>query len=260
MSHPRHLRPGVVLDDPGTWVYLPGADPSDPPPRVLLSGRVYPHGHTRYKVNKCRCYVCGLAESERSATRRQRIKEGTWTVPAAPVVRHVRSLMASGMGWKRISELAGISTGPIATLLWGRQGCPPAKTVHYDMAQKILAVTFNPRADAFVDGTATRRRVQALCWMGYPLTWQAEQIGWSPWNLGRLARGEHKHVKARSALAVFHLFEKYQATVPRGEWVGRARRNARKHGWAPPAAWDDDTIGNPDAHPKGLRDDHAQVA
>jgi hypothetical protein len=38
--------------------------------------------------------------------------------------------------------------------------------------------------------------------------------------------------------------------------VGRARGTARRKGWHPPFAWDDDEIDNPNARPRRGRDDH----
>ena len=48
--------------------------------------------------------------------------------------------------------------------------------------------------------------------------------------------------------------------TPTGPGAERARSTAKRKGWAPPMAWDDDTIDDPQAKPVGLRTRKARKA
>jgi hypothetical protein len=97
-----------------------------------------------------------------------------------------------------------------------------------------------------VDNTATIRRIQALAWMG-----------WSERELERRARiglGTVDTVKRRKSHLVCRTTADAIAAVYDRLWDvdggnRQSKAYARRAGWAPPAAWDDDTIGDPAARP-----------
>lgn len=106
------------------------------------------------------------------------------------------------------------------------------------------------RRKGSVDATGTRRRLQALVALGWPQSAIADCMGISRKNLNILLHSSHATVQQRTherALAA------YRALSMRPGPGKHARTVAEKHGWAPPLAWDDDTIDDPEAQPSGLR-------
>jgi hypothetical protein len=119
--------------------------------------------------------------------------------------------------------------------------CPAAKEARrlYIKRQQFA------RLDAaYVDPTGTRRRLRALGAIGYPLRSLGVEIGWTS-NLGRLIWGNQR-VHRSTAQLVKDAYERLSGTPGPSQ---RARKAAKRAGYAPPLAWDDDTIDDPDATP-----------
>jgi len=175
---------------------------------------------------------------------------GRWQssrVPAEPVRAHVEALRASGIGTRRIEELSGVSRSVIQSLVNGRSiyGNQPSKTISAVNAQRLLAVPEEPASGSRIDITGTTRRLQALVAIGYTQTDLAARIGITPANSTRLFHSQGR-VLASTARRVESIYDRLAMTPGPSE---RARNHARKHGWAPPLAWDDDDLDNPDATP-----------
>lgn len=89
------------------------------------------------------CRDATLAEERRRA-RAAGIPEQAARVPAEPVRRHVRELMAAGLRVLDIADLAGVSKTGVKVLLYGRSGerkgeLPSA--IEAEKAQRIMALT-----------------------------------------------------------------------------------------------------------------------
>lgn len=206
----------------------------------------------------CRCTPCTEAQAADLAAYRQRKAREQWgTVPkthidAEPVRQHVRALMAAGIGWERVAELAGVAKTTVAHLLYGSAKHEPAKRMRSATAQKILAVTVegNIADGQFVDAIGTRRRLQALVVVGWTGSELMRRLGRRPTNFGYLLNNQR--VLARTAQEVKQLYNALWDSVPpqttreeRGAFT-QAIRTAEKRGWLPPAAWDDDLIDLPE--------------
>lgn len=227
-----------------------------------------PHGtRTRYvdgpdendQPGPCRCDDCREANRVEQAAGRLRRLRQQWgaeppsMVDAEPVRAHVRRLQATGIGWKRIASAAGVPESSMSTLLFGARSRPPSRRVKAATAERILALEPDGLlADgAVVDAAGTRRRVQALVAVGYTISAVGRHLGIAPTNMVTLLR--QQHVTERRARAVRELYGRLWDQAPpaasraqRGA-VTRARAMARRNGWPPPAAWDDDLIDLPDA-------------
>lgn len=218
------------------------------------------HGtRAKYVVESCRCTPCKRANRREENHRTRMHIYGRWQpyVDADPVRAHVATLEAYGLGWKRIARLAGVSTGCMSKLLYGhpQRGLAPSKRVRPETAAKILAVT--AAADVLaghstIDGTGTRRRLQALCAAGWPQAQLARRLRMTPANFGDTLRGRDVYVS--TARAVTQLYEALWRADPREDGVdnqaySRSRNHARDERWAPVGAWDDDTIDDPAAEP-----------
>jgi len=174
-------------------------------------------------------------------------------VDPAPVRTHVHALQAAGLGERRIAELAGLHRTHITSVNHGRSRTKPdqpATKISTRVAAAILAVPIpgNPvaaaAAGACIDSTGTVRRLQALVAVGYPATGLGERIGVSATNMAHTMRATQ--VTVRRARQVAQMYE--QLSHLPGEST-RARMRARRQGWAPPLAWDEDTIDDPAASP-----------
>lgn len=96
-----------------------------------------------------------------------------------------------------------------------------------------------------VTAVGARRRLQALVAIGYSQTDLAEQL--------HLHRGTLAHwcydVPPHKWRAVAALFTRLQLVPGTSQ---RARAHARKRGWPPPLAWDEETIDDETATPVGI--------
>lgn len=210
------------------------------------------HGYAKYRLEGCRCYRCGFEKSLYDEDRRKQIIAGTWQpfVDAEPVRAHVRSLMAAGVGRRRIAVLAGCADSRIRFLLNGRPGKPPQSRIRPALAEKLLWICADAHAPGTsVDATGTKRRIQALACLGHTLTGQAARLGLSTGSYAVLL--DRDRVRRSTADKVRVLYDEVSRlpTPAAGFGPSRIRNLARRQGWFPPVAWDEETIDDPAAAP-----------
>lgn len=99
-----------------------------------------------------------------------------------------------------------------------------------------------------IDSTGTARRLQALVAIGYAQSYLWDRITGDAkrQNMAYVIRQQRPTVNAETARKVAELYDELSMTPGPSE---RARRKAAYYGWAPPLAWDEDDIDNPEAHP-----------
>jgi len=102
------------------------------------------------------------------------------------------------------------------------------------------------------DATGTRRRLQALVAIGWPTAALAARLGIPPTEVSRLCHHAHR-VYPHTAARVAQLYT--QLSMHPGP-SRRARRRGEVASWAPPLAWDDNTIDHPAATPAGQHCEH----
>lgn len=218
------------------------------------------HGtYAKYAVDGCRCYPCCQAASNYSCARRRAIAYGKWQpyVDAEPVRQHVRNLGEFGIGWMRLARLAGVPRGTVSKLLYGdpKRGSAPSKRLLSKNALALLAIEptlDNMGARVPIDGTGTRRRLQALVAKGWTQSELARRLGADRTNFARTITSDLVH--ASTARATNTLYDELWRASPEGHGVpahraAAARRSARERHWAPVGAWDDDLIDSPEAYP-----------
>lgn len=218
-----------------------------------------PHGYARYRLDGCRCYTCAYARSQYDDNRNRAIAYGTWQpwTDAEPVRTHIRTLQACGMGTRAIASAAHIGRMRLVVIVNGRieRGTPPQEKVRPAIAAAILAVEptlENLAPSTLISPLGTIRRVRALVAVGWPQHHLAAHLGMTPGNFSQLLQREH--VLVRRALAVQAMYDDLWNVDPAEHGattagITRARRHAAANGWAPVAAWDDDTIDDPAAFP-----------
>lgn len=189
------------------------------------------------------CPDARRAKRARDAQRRKlRLLEGTWAenramVDATPARRHLRDLQAEGYSVAVIAALTNTDPSHLRRLLKDPGSGQGHRWITRDRERRILEAEFDldrlPDA-CRVPAWATRRRVQALV-----------AIGWSMGELGARAgvtraavhdsigRDEVSAVTARRYRDLYAELE----NVPGPSQ--RARTEACRNQWPPPAAWDD---------------------
>lgn len=199
--------------------------------------------------------------------RRRRAAGQTATVDAAVVRSHVEALREQGVTLRRIAAVSGVTRPTLYALMVGQpsKGLPPTRRVTHGVAQRVLAVTVQdaalpvPDLDtlsdlARVNAVGPRRRVHALVALGWSMQQCADRLGIARRQLQDvLLVGDQ--VSARTARAIRDLYDALCWSTPptSTRWqrsaVTRSRALARARGWAPPLAWDDDSIDDPAAVP-----------
>lgn len=214
-----------------------------------------------YVLDQCRCLPCAASNRAYEKDRNRQQAYGRWNglVDAEPARRHVRALMAAGMGLKSITE-AGISAGTLTKLLYGHPNAdgtrrPPARRIRPETAEKILAVQLQIASGAQVDATGTVRRVCALVALGWSQSKIAARLGITRVNFW-LATEPPVTVTARTARAVAVLYDDLSMTLPPTSThrdriaASRAKHYAAARHWLPPLALDDDRLDDPAYEPE----------
>lgn len=242
----------------------------DRAPRILRDCQCkraqHVHGTaTAYKVDQCRCEAC--TEANRAAAQRRRRAQlygrHDGRVDAAPARDHLRELMAQGMGWKQVAATAGLSNDTVSAILYGKgsksgEARQPRKRVTRRVHEAIMAVQLELAPGALVDGTGTRRRLQALIAIGWSGPRLAAKLGQRNGNFWTMMMVNNQ-VTAKTAAAVRALYSQlWDQTPPANNGferrsVAQSKYRAEQAGWAPPAAWDDAQLDDPSAQPSGHR-------
>lgn len=109
----------------------------------------------------------------------------------------------------------------------------------------------SPETD--VDATGSARRLQALACMGWPIRELGRRLDLRANTVGVIRQGTQQHVFERTHLAIKALYRELSDTPHHVD--KRVARHANLSGWAPPAAWDDDTIDDRAAKPQHMAKD-----
>lgn len=239
----------------------------DRTPKPCLHQRTtHVHGtHACYTLDRCKCWPCVRANTAYENQRKRLHAYGRWNglVDAEPARQHVRTLMASGIGWKRVASLAGVPVDNVCKLIYGAPGRTPSKRIRPASSDALLAVTAGRDSLAegsCVDPAGTRRRLRALIALGWSQSKLAARLGMTGANLGTLIRGDSA-VQKRTADKVVVLYAQLSMTLPpqvtHHEKVAaaRSRNYAKKRGWLPPLAYDDGDLDAPEGQPAAIHQD-----
>ena len=197
-------------------------------------------------VPGCKCQPCRDAKNKADTLRAIANASGRPVrVPAAPVAAHVRTLLDAGMGWTRITRAAHCSTCTLSRILNGQE------LMRRTAAERILAVRYRPAPGRTIDATGTRRRIQALMAVGNTIVGIAAESGVDHSVINDILNGAPT-VRGMTAdrIAAAYDWLSRQPNTSRQSSATVSRNRATREGWAPPGAWDDDHIDDPNAHPE----------
>lgn len=178
---------------------------------------------------------------------RRRLHTGRYGYQDSTEVReHIERLRELGWTWQQIGDAAGISWAIPFHLITGRQ----YRRVLPETRDALLAIPVTPAVShRGVDSAGSRRRIQALAWMGWPCAEVARRIGTTGPSLATLILPTRR-ISFAMAAKVAAVYDELSGI--RGPSNISASK-ARGLGFAPPAAWDEDAIDDPRARPQGLR-------
>lgn len=96
----------------------------------------------------------------------------------------------------------------------------------------------------------SRRRIQALQRLGYSRERIAHEIGYTDQgSLTYIMRADTVTMLAATADRITAVYERLSMVMPTGPGVSRARTWATRFGYAPPLAWNEGEIDDPNARP-----------
>lgn len=215
------------------------------------------HGtRAAYVRDRCRCPGCTAANTAASRAIYRARAYGRWQpyLDATGVRVHLQALRQAGIGVHRIAALTGTPVSHVRALAGTGPGSrPPVRRVRPQTAERLLALTAahaTPAPGSRVPSTGTRRRLQALVALGWPLPRLAAVLGHRTSSLSRsMTAGS---VTAATDQQVRHLYHRLtplrppQTTPAQRAATEAARAHAQQQGWLPPLGWDDiDTDPDP---------------
>lgn len=168
-------------------------------------------------------------------------------VDAAPARQHLRKLRIT-MSWSQIQTATGCDDRGLQLLINGQR-----TEINRTTQDKILAVApgAEPSPGMYIDATGPRRRLQALSALGYSGREIALRIATAEARIQKITSGSQPTVRYGLARRINALYDELSETpAPAGRSRTRVLRHALAHHFAPPSAWDDDTIDSPDALPE----------
>ncbi|MFJ2278741.1 hypothetical protein ACIOEZ_31855 [Streptomyces sp. NPDC087866] len=162
-------------------------------------------------------------------------------VPSGPALEHLAKL-AESVGLGQVALAADAPRSSLSRLLVQRR-----PTMSRALAEKILAVQGVDRSTmSMVDSIGAQRRLQALYALGHWRMTIVEASGLTPQSISELLRGTWVRISVGCDDAVRRAYAQLSMSVDNCECnLVRARREQ----WAPPLAWDEETIDDPMALP-----------
>lgn len=206
-----------------------------------------------YNHDACRCPECREAHRLDAANRRKLIAYGRYTkkrVKPDKAIQHIQALKAAGVSYQTIARHTHITVSTIHRIAWGQ-----AKTIQPQNETRILALTLDKiNTGTFISGLGTARRVQALTANGWAQIVIAHELGIKPAHMTAIVlygRAVTKELADKTRELYDELWDKQPPTnTPYEKRLANAARTiAKRNKWAPPLAWDDDTLENPDSRP-----------
>ena len=189
----------------------------------------------------CKCEPC--LNTRRAAKKRERVNRqlgrATHRDPAQTRARLAE--LNKTMGWEDIAKAAGTSSAHLREIASGRIA-RVKQTTH----AKIMAIEPEPTGGQYIDATGAIRQVRALQAIGHSVIVIAEAAATHRSRIMPLVNG---HPRLRRSLAV-RIDAAYNQLASRSGDSTRSRNRAARECWAPPGAWDEETISDPDAHPE----------
>lgn len=162
-------------------------------------------------------------------------------MPARAVTAHIHKLQAQGVTMRQIAKAAGVPAGYVAHLSIDRYDRTNA--VRGRAVLQVTARRAQHVPGAMMPTVGARRRIQALMALGWNHAAMHDASG--VWTSVILSQPGTK-ITWESHTAIAAMFDRLSMT-PGPSW--RTALRAKQRGYAPPLAWDEETIDDPHAKP-----------
>ena len=166
-------------------------------------------------------------------------------VPAPPrdaAVARVVEWVSQGFSPAWIASVIGTSRATVPEIAVAAAGGRPYRMT-WATSRAIMHADITAATEGWRDATGTRRRLQALAWLGYPQALIANMTGLPPATVAIIARGQQRHVTPQQWRSISAA---YELVGDRRGPSTAAHSRAVTRGWLPPATWDDpDTDAQP---------------
>lgn len=201
-------------------------------------------GRAATGIGPCHCDACRPAR----ARYRKRLlflhaNNRPMTVSAQPAAEHLRALLAGGAGWAELVTATGAARGTISLILAGKRTNILASSAAGILGVRLEDVLSPVRP---VPAVGSGRRLQALFALAHSRQAIAEACGISTSLVSQITNMTRARIPYATTQAVA---TGYNRLSMREGTSADARRRAAQAGWAPPLAWDEHTIDDPDARP-----------
>lgn len=196
------------------------------------------HGTSNaYRQDGCRCVPCSAAaQKERLAYKVARhAGRNNYQADVDRVREHMVTMRDKyGVFPGTVAKAADVSSATAWRIMHGKAKISRA------VGARILRVNLDTLPDtARMNSLGTRRRLQALCAIGWPVAELGRRIGYrTPANILNREQADMSTVRAVAALYRELLGVDPDTAVGKSR-ADAARRRAARNGWAPPGAWHD---------------------
>lgn len=179
-------------------------------------------------------------------------------VPTDDVRAHLQPMLDAGFEPRTIALAAGVAP---QTVRHAVKGLRPSGRVKSGTGRLLLSLSWRDvyaaaPPGASVPAVGVARRVQALMTLGWSCQRIARACGaLDSAVLTRVVAGTNTVVTAETWRRVSDFYDKHWNTPPEVDgrvptgWLTKTLQRARQNRYAPPLAWDDDTIDDPSSKP-----------
>lgn len=178
-------------------------------------------------------------------------------VDAGRVREHVARLEAQGLSRRGIAETAGVAPTAVTAIMQRHRERVTRKVASALLAVTREAVLGRSRPLGFVPNIGARRRIRALLAIGWTHDLISERAGLPAKRSAVVLNQVGEWISRATHDSIVRAYDALSMT-PGPSSLGR--RRAERAGYAPPLAWDDESIDDPAAPEPGHRAlEHSRV-
>jgi hypothetical protein len=198
-----------------------------------------------YTHDACRCPQCTEAHRQNAAHTRKQKAYGRYTQHHRnpdKARQHIQALKQAGMSYNQQAKLSGLTVDTIKRIARSKP-----RTITHKTEASILQLNpgqANPNT-TYINPTGTARRIQALTTLGWDQHTLARQLGIPHPQLTHIIHYNRRVTLALANQARTLYDQLWNQAAPLTPVAKMAKTAARKNGWLPPLAWDDEQIDDP---------------
>jgi lambda repressor-like predicted transcriptional regulator len=210
------------------------------------------HGtYACYTLDACRCLPCAFACSTYLAELRAIHANGERTMVAPDAAAdHIASLLVAGWTLAAIARVSGVGVTTLQRI--NSQNRRPDR-IKADIETAILTVQDDGKQQRYmISAVGVVRRIRALATLGWSFREIGRRAGVTQHSIVDMNIGVIRNVRPDTYAAICRVYDDLwdqPAPERRDGTTRRMIRYAAKHEWAPPLAWDDESIDDPNAEP-----------